>query len=62
MLNFKEAIKIFEKNLNYLPYPKARYLANEIICYAKKEQTFNLADFITTLYDKEDLKKFLKKP
>ena len=59
MLNSREAIRSFEKNLNYLPYPETRYLANEIICYAKKETTFDLADFITTLYDKEDLKKLV---
>lgn len=56
MLFEKEAIKTFEKKLNYLPYSEARYLANEIICYSKKEPEFIVADFITTLNDKEDLK------
>lgn len=56
MMHNYDAIKLYEKKLNFLPYPVARYLANEIIYYAKKEPEFILADFITTLNDKQELK------
>lgn len=60
MLNNYNAIKNYEKRLNYLPYETARYLANEIIYYSKHEKDFVLADFITQVSDKEELALYLK--
>lgn len=60
MLNNYNAIKTYEKRLNYLPYETARYLANEIIYYSKCEKDFILADFITQVSDKEELASYLK--
>lgn len=60
MLNNYNAIKTYEKRLNYLPYETARYLANEIIYYFKHEKDFVLADFITQVSDKEELALYLK--
>ena len=60
MLNNYNAIKTYEKRLNYLPYEPARYLANEIIYYSKHEKDFVLADFITQVSDKEELALYLK--
>ena len=55
MLNSYEKTKVFEKKLNYLPYKEARYLANEIIYNYKLHGTLVLADFITSLNNKESL-------
>ncbi len=55
MLNSYEKTKIYEKKLNYLPYKEARYLANEIIYTYKMHGSLVLADFITSLTDKESL-------
>lgn len=55
MVNSKEATKIYEKKLNYMPYATARYLANEIIYYYKQNGDLLLADFLTSLNDKEEL-------
>ena len=60
MINNYNAIKTYEKRLNYLPYETARYLANEIIYYSKHEKDFVLADFITQVSDKEELALYLK--
>lgn len=60
MLNNYNAIKTYEKRLNYLPYETARYLANEIIYYSKHEKDFVLADFITQVSNKEELALYLK--
>lgn len=51
---------IYERKLNYLPYPLARQLANEIIYYAKQNAGLVLADFITYLSDKEEVSNYLK--
>lgn len=59
MLNSYDAVKTYIKKLNYLPLKEARYLANDIIYYYKMHGTLILADFISTLYDKPDLKKLL---
>ena len=56
MLESYDAAKIYEKRLNYLPYPTARYLANEIIYNYKMNGELILADFITTLREKPELK------
>lgn len=55
MLNSYEKTKTYEKKLNYLPYKEARYLANEIIYTYKMHGSLVLADFITSLTDKESL-------
>lgn len=55
MLNSYEKTKVFEKKLNYLPYKEARYLANEIVYNYKLHGTLVLADFITSLNNKESL-------
>ncbi len=60
ILNNYEACKYYEKKLNFLPSKQARYLANEIIYYYKQNDNLVLADFITSLNDKEDLLLLLK--
>ena len=55
MMNSYEKTKIYEKKLNYLPIKEARYLANEIIYAYKMNGSLVLADFITSLTDKEEL-------
>ena len=60
MLDSYEMTKYYEQKLNYLPTKEARYLANEIIYTYKKNGNLVLADFITSLNDKEELLKLLK--
>jgi len=55
MVNSKEATKMYERKLNYMPYATARYLANEIIYYYKINGNLVLADFLTFLNEKEEL-------
>ena len=59
MLSSYDACKFYEKKLNYLPNEVDRYLANEIIYYYKVNNSLVLADFITTLNDKPELRKLL---
>ena len=56
MLNSYDATKKYEKKLNYLPSLNARCLANEIIYYYKMNGSLVLADFLTTLNDKSELR------
>lgn len=56
MLNSYDATKIYEKKLNFLPTATARYLANEIIYYYKINTSLKIADFLTTLNNKKELK------
>ena len=60
MLENYEAAKYYEKKLNFLPTKEARYLANEIIYAYRKNGDLVLADFITSLTDKEDLLSLLR--
>ena len=60
MINDYECVKYYEKYLNYLPNKEERYLANEIVYTYKKFGELVLADFITSLNDKEDLLKLMK--
>ena len=60
MLNSYDAVIKYEKQLNFLPTRPARYLANEIIYYYKKNQNLVLADFMSTLQDKEEMDTMLK--
>ncbi len=59
MLYSVECRSKYERKLNYLPFPNARYLANEITYLFKQDQNLLLADFITTLNDKVELKQLL---
>lgn len=59
MMNNQSVARTYEKELNFLPYPEARYLANEIIYYYHINGRFNIADFITTLENKKDIKECL---
>lgn len=56
MLTNHEVINIYKKKLNFLPYKEERYLANEIIYYYEKYGDIEIADFITYLNDKPELK------
>ena len=60
MINSYEAAKYYEKNLNFLPQKEERYLANEIIYTYHKYGKLVLADFITSLTEKEDLLNLMK--
>lgn len=60
MLNSRDAAIEYERTLNFLPTAPARYLANEIIYYYKKNNGLVLADFISSLQDKEELDNMLK--
>ena len=60
MLENYEAVKYYEKKLNYLPTKEARFLANEIIYIYKQNGELVLADFITSLENREDLLNLLK--
>lgn len=55
IMNSYEKARFYEKKLNYLPIKEARYLANEIIYAYKYNESLVLADFLTSLTDKEDL-------
>ncbi len=59
MLISYDNVKTYVNKINYLPIDVARYLANDIIYYYKTNGSLVLADFISTLYDKPDLKKLL---
>lgn len=61
MLNDRNIINLYKKKLNYLPMLEDRYLANEIIYYDKMYGTIVLADFLTYLYDKPELRLVLDK-
>ncbi len=61
MLNDRNIINLYKKKLNYLPMLEDRYLANEIIYYDKMYGTIILADFLTYLYDKPELRLVLDK-
>ena len=60
MLNSYEKTKIYKRKLNYLPTKEARFLANEIIYAYRQNQSLSLADFITSLNEKEDMLNLLK--
>ena len=60
MLASYDKTKIYKRKLNYLPSKDARLLANEIIYYYKYNDKLELADFITSLEDKQELKSLLQ--
>ena len=55
MMNSYEKTKVYEKKLNYLPYKDARILANEIVYTYRYNDSLVLADFMTSIQDKEEL-------
>lgn len=55
MINNNNFILHYYNNLSYLPDPSYRKLANEIVIFYKKYQSFNINDFIVYLEDKKDL-------
>ena len=59
MLASYDKTKIYKRKLNYLPSKEARALANEIIYFYKYNDRLELADFITSLEEKKDLKNLL---
>lgn len=56
MLNNKEVIKIYNKNISCLPSKLGRSLANKINDFYSKYNTINVADLITSIEDEEMVK------
>lgn len=59
MLNNEEGCSYYEKHLNYLPDRNYRILASEILYYYHHNGSFVLADFMTSLEGKDEIKKTL---
>lgn len=57
MLKDNKIINIVENKITYFPDETLRLLANEIIYYYRKYGTFNIADFISYIKDKEKIVK-----
>ena len=55
MINDNNIILYYFNNLSYLPNETYRKLANEIVLFYKKFNSFNINDFIIYLSDKKDL-------
>ena len=55
MIHDNNIINYYYNNLSYLPDPLDRKLANEIVLFYKKYNSFNIDDFIIYLEDKKDL-------
>jgi len=55
MLRSPAVIDIYNNRVNYMPTERYRYLAREIAYYYKKNESINIADFITSLSDDSDL-------
>lgn len=55
MIKNNNYILHYYNNLSYLPDPLYKKLANEIVLFYKKFESFNLNDFIVYLEDKKDL-------
>lgn len=55
MIKNTNYISHYYNNLSYLPDPLYRKLANEIVLFYKKYESFNINDFIVYLEDKKDL-------
>ena len=56
MIRNPEVIRIYENNKCYFPTQKFRYLANEIVHYYDKHGNIVVADFLSYLSDKDELK------
>lgn len=59
MLNNKEVIKKYEKNLGFLPNEDMKKLANEIVYFKQTNNGWDYADFITYVMNKPWLKESL---
>lgn len=55
MIKNSDNILYYYNNLSYLPFSLDRKLANEIVIFYKKYNSFNIGDFITYLQDKKEL-------
>lgn len=55
MIKNNNYILYYYNNLSYLPDPLYKKLANEIVLFYKKYESFNLNDFIVYLEDKKEL-------
>ena len=55
MIKNNKIILYYYNNLSYLPNDIDRKLANEIVLFYKKFESFNVSDFITYLEDKKEL-------
>lgn len=55
MLYNKEVIKIYNKKITYMPTEKFRFLAREISLYYKEHNSFNIADFMTSINEYKDI-------
>ena len=55
MLRSPAVIDIYNNRVNYMPTERYRYLAREIAYYYKKNESINIADFITSLSDDSEL-------
>ena len=59
MLNNKEVIRNYEKNLGFLPHEDMKKLANEIVYFKQINGGWDYADFITYVMNKLWLKEAL---
>ena len=59
MLNGVEYINEYQNKLGFFKDKKNRTLANEILYYAEKNGTINIADFLTHINDMEELRKYV---
>ena len=55
MINDNNVITYYFNNLSYLPFEKYKKLANEIVMFYKKFNSFNINDFIVYLNEQKDL-------
>ena len=55
MMHDNDTILYYYNNLYYLPFDNYKKLANEIVLFYKKYNSFNINDFIIYLEDKKDL-------
>lgn len=55
MLHSKEVIRLYNKKITYMPNDKLRFLAREISLYYKEYGDFILADFMTSISERQDI-------
>lgn len=55
MLHSKEVINLYNKKITYLPNEKIRFLAREISLYYKANNSFDIADFMTSIQNNQNL-------
>lgn len=60
MLKDPKVINLVEHKVSYFPTDKIRFLSNEIISFYHKYGTFDLADFISFISNKEELFEIFK--